>query len=93
MFSDFFKIKLALRDFDFFINFNFLSIRLKCLKNDLFEIDFSIEKLIKFEIKTRNFDFFVNYDFLSIRLKCSENDLLTVYSIKRIVVQKKLFIF
>ena len=86
-------MKLTSRDLDFFINFDFLNIRLKCLKNDLFEIDSSIENLIRSEIKTCDFDFFVNHDFLNIRLKCSENDLLTVYSIKRIVVQKKLFIF
>ena len=86
-------MKLTSRDFDFFINFNFLNIRLKCLRNNLLKIDSSIENLIKSEIKTCDFNFFVNHDFLNIRLKCLKNNLLTIYSIKRIVVQKKLFIF
>ena len=59
----------------------------------MFEINSSIENLIKFEIKSRDFDFFVNYDFLNIRLKCSENDLLIIYSIKQIVIQKNCLFF
>ena len=93
MFSDSFKMRLTSRDLDSFINFDFLNIRLKCSGNDLPEIDSLIEDLIRFEIKARNFNFFVNHDFLNIRLKCSENDLFTVYSVKRTVIQKKLFIF
>ena len=86
-------MKLTSRDLDFFINFDFLSIRLKCSKNDLSEIDSLIEDLIKFEIKTRDFNFFVNHDFLNIRLKCSKNDLFTIYSTKQAVIQRKFFIF
>ena len=86
MFSNSFEMKLTLCDFDFF---NFLSIRLKCSKNDLFEIDSSIEDLIKFEKETRDFNFFVNHDFLNIRLKYLKNDLFTIYSNKQVVVQRK----
>ena len=86
MFSNFSKMRLTSRDFDLFINFDFLSIRLKYSENDLFKINSLIENLIKSEIKTHNFDFFVNHDFLSIRLKCSKNDLFIIYSIKRTVI-------
>ena len=79
-------MKLTSHDLDFFINFDFLNIRLKCSENDLLEIDSLIKNLIKFEIKTRDLDFFVNHNFLNICLKCSENDLLTIYSIKRIII-------
>ena len=38
MFLNSFKIKLTSHDFSFFVNFNFLNIRLKCSENDLFKI-------------------------------------------------------
>ena len=86
-------MKLTSCDLNFFINSDFLNIRLKCLENDLLEIDSSTENLIKFKIKTRDFDFFVNHNFLNICLECLENNLFTIYSIKQTVVQRKLFIF
>ena len=58
-------MKLTSHDLDFFINFDFLNIRLKCSENDLLEIDSLIKNLIKFEIKTRDLDFFVNHYYLT----------------------------
>ena len=80
-----------LRDVASFINHHFLNIRLKRLKNDLFE-NSSIKEFISKSI-ARDFRYSINQNFLSLRLKRLENNLFTIYSIKTTFVQEKLFIF
>ena len=82
----------ASRDVIFFINHNFVNIRLKRSKNDLLENNSTKETISILELKARDFRYSINQNFLSIRLKRSENNLIKIYSIKTASVRRKLFI-
>ena len=85
------NLTFSSRDVAFFINHDFLNIRLKRLKNDLFKNNL-IKKFIS-ELIARDSRYSINQNFLNICLKRLKNDLLAIYSIKTTFVQEKLFIF